>query len=262
MYLPKSLLLAASLLATALAQSIQITRYPNEGAVGGEPTVIGWTGGDGSSTITILLKSGSTTISTLLQRNGQASAFTWTPSAALPNGEYSLEISQGASVYDTPSFALTGGSGVVTQTAPSTNPTPSTQASTTPTSTTTASSTPTTIVVAPTTATPASTSPSASASSATTLSTTTNTASTSPAAPSLLSTTSPLSSTLPSATTSTTLLSATTTALVSSPATTTTPTTVASSSHSITPASGTTRLAGSVALMLGAGAGVVALVLG
>ncbi|MCJ1394696.1 hypothetical protein MMC18_007576 [Xylographa bjoerkii] len=110
MYFTKALFLSASFVVAALAQGIQITQYPNEGAVASQPTVIGWSGGDGSSTITITLKQGGNFLSTILQRNGQASTFTWTPSDALPDASnYVLEITQGATVYDTPSFSLTGG---------------------------------------------------------------------------------------------------------------------------------------------------------
>ncbi|MCJ1282970.1 Mucin-12 [Xylographa opegraphella] len=109
MYFTKALLLGASFAVAALAQGISITQYPSGGAVASQPTVIGWSGGDGSSVITITLKQGGNVLSTILQRNGQASTFTWTPSDALTDASnYVLEITQGTTVYDTPSFSITG----------------------------------------------------------------------------------------------------------------------------------------------------------
>lgn len=136
MYFTKTLLLGASFVVAALAQGIQITQYPNEGAVASQPTVIGWSGGDGSSVITITLKQGGNVLSTILQRNGQASTFTWTPSNALPDASnYVLEITQGATVYDTPSFSLTGGQ-VMSSTSTATVSTTTSGASTSSASTT------------------------------------------------------------------------------------------------------------------------------
>ncbi|MCJ1289946.1 hypothetical protein MMC34_001480 [Xylographa carneopallida] len=132
MYFTKALLLSASFVVAALAQGISITQYPNEGAVASQPTVIGWSGGDGSSTITITLKQGGNVLSTILQRNGQASTFTWTPSNALPDASnYVLEITQGTTVYDTPSFSLTGGQAASSSSASSTSAATTSSASTT-----------------------------------------------------------------------------------------------------------------------------------
>jgi len=234
MYFTKALLLSASFVVAALAQGIQITQYPNEGAVGSQPTVIGWSGGDGTSVITITLKQGGNVISTILQRNGQASTFEWTPSNALPDASnYVLEITQGTTVYDTPAFALTGGqtvsstSAVSTSTASTTTALPTSTASTTVSGSTTSTSLPTvlTSVVTPT-------------APATTMAVvppvyTNGTAIVTPVL------------------TSTTLMAATTTAGVGGTAT------GSGTSPSITPANAASGLAGSLVIVLGAFAAAV-----
>ncbi|MCJ1404507.1 hypothetical protein MMC11_007733 [Xylographa trunciseda] len=239
MYFTKALLLSASFVVAALAQGIQITQYPNEGAVGSQPTVIGWSGGDGTSVITITLKQGGNVISTILQRNGQASTFTWTPSNALPDASnYVLEITQGTTVYDTPDFSLTGGQVVSSTSAVST----STVSTSTSTATALPTSTASTTVV--------------SGSVTSTLPPTVSPTAVTP----IITTTAPVvvppvytngTAIVTPVLTSTTLVAAPTTAGVGGTAT------GAGSSPSVKPASAASSLAGSLVAVLGAFAAAV-----
>ncbi|MCJ1350072.1 MAG: hypothetical protein MMC33_000053 [Icmadophila ericetorum] len=111
MRLIRSAVLLCSFLATAaLAANIEITQFPSGGIQPGVPTTIEWSGGDGVSTITIILVQGTVAnhqnISTILQRNAQATSFTWTP-GALPDGDnYLLEIVQGSETSYTAPFSI------------------------------------------------------------------------------------------------------------------------------------------------------------
>ncbi|MCJ1320150.1 hypothetical protein MMC15_005488 [Xylographa vitiligo] len=233
MYFTKALLLGASFVVSALSQGIQITQYPNEGAVASQPTVIGWSGGDGSSVITITLKQGGNVLSTILQRNGQASTFTWTPSDALPDASnYVLEITQGTTVYDTPSFSLTGGQAPSSTTAVS---------STTSGASTSSASTTVTVVASASTTTALSPSSTSPPTVSTSVITTTAPATTAVVVPPVYTNgtvvVTPVS-------TSTTMLSATTPGGASGTAT------GSSTSPSITAASTASNLAGSMLAVL------------
>ncbi|MCJ1380670.1 hypothetical protein MMC17_003778 [Xylographa soralifera] len=242
MYFTKALLLSASFVVAALAQGISITQYPNEGAVASQPTVIGWSGGDGSSTITITLKQGGNVLSTILQRNGQASTFTWTPSDALPDASnYVLEITQGTTVYDTPKFSLTGGQ-ALSSTA--------TASSTTSVASTSSASTTVTVVVSGTTSTTLSPSSTSLPTVSTSIMTTTAPATTAIVVPPVYTNgTAVITPVL----TSTTMLSATTTKGTSGTAS------GSSTSPSVTAANAASGLAGSLAAVLGVFAAVVCL---
>ncbi|MCJ1256482.1 hypothetical protein MMC24_004303 [Lignoscripta atroalba] len=130
MHFTKALFVSASFVVAALAQTrIQFTTLPSA-VTAGVPTLLEWTGGDGSSTVTITLRKGDPsnldTIATILQRNAQETSFEWTPSSTLANADdYALEISQGSDVNFSGLFSLSGGQDA-TSTSTETLPPPTT----------------------------------------------------------------------------------------------------------------------------------------
>ncbi|MCJ1482862.1 hypothetical protein MMC06_003028, partial [Schaereria dolodes] len=114
MHFTKALFVGASFVVAALAQQkIQFTNTPTS-VTAGVPIPITWTGGDGTSTITILLKKGDpsnlSTVSTIVQRNAQGNSFTWTPSSTITDADdYAFEIDQAGVSNYSPEFSVTGG---------------------------------------------------------------------------------------------------------------------------------------------------------
>ncbi|MCJ1238985.1 hypothetical protein MMC14_006977 [Varicellaria rhodocarpa] len=115
MHFSSVLLLGASFVIAVVAQNIQFTQSPSLlGVAAGQPINLTWTGGDGSSAITITLKQGDPknlqTVS-IITGNAEGNSFTWTPSKSLPNADdYALMISQGTSdINYSGEFPLTGG---------------------------------------------------------------------------------------------------------------------------------------------------------
>ncbi|MCJ1474299.1 Ferredoxin-fold anticodon-binding domain-containing protein 1 [Lambiella insularis] len=114
----RTLLFGALLFAAAVAQNftpIAFTTLPGASVQACVPVQLAWSGGDGSSDVTITLKQGpATNLASVAIITGTATGnnYTWTPDSTLPDAtDYALQISQGVDdINYSGTFALTGGS--------------------------------------------------------------------------------------------------------------------------------------------------------
>ncbi|EEH33780.1 hypothetical protein PAAG_04829 [Paracoccidioides lutzii Pb01] len=155
MHLVKALVASALLVATAVAQGISFTSFPDNVQVG-EPVTVTWTGGTGAP-VTITLRKGpreDLRDVQVLTTSGKGGSFTWTPDSDLANGNnYALQISQGTDVNYGSLFSISGGSGSNDDKTTSASVT-TTQTSSLSRSAITPATTTTTTTHAPTTGTP------------------------------------------------------------------------------------------------------------
>ncbi|MCJ1271691.1 hypothetical protein MMC22_011596 [Lobaria immixta] len=114
MLFAKALVVGASFVVAALAQSkIQFTSQPSNVKVG-VPVEVTWINGD-NTPVTITLREGKSTDLQdveVLTTTGKGGSFTWTPSKSLADGsDYALQISQSGVINFTGQFSISGGSG-------------------------------------------------------------------------------------------------------------------------------------------------------
>ncbi|KMU76026.1 LOW QUALITY PROTEIN: extracellular matrix protein [Coccidioides immitis RMSCC 3703] len=118
MHFFRTLLAAAALIASTVAQSeLAFTSFPSDVQVG-KPVAVTWAGGDATKPVTIKLRKGPSddlkdiAVLTLYKLLLREEAYTWTPSSSLVDGDdYALHISQGSDINYTNLFSISGGSG-------------------------------------------------------------------------------------------------------------------------------------------------------
>ncbi|EFW13781.1 hypothetical protein CPSG_09648 [Coccidioides posadasii str. Silveira] len=109
MHFFRTLLAAAALIASTVAQGeLAFTSFPSDVQVG-KPVTVTWAVGDATKPVTIKSRKG-TIVMTCSSATG--GSYTWTPSSSLVDGDdYALQINQGSDINYTNLFSISGGSG-------------------------------------------------------------------------------------------------------------------------------------------------------
>ncbi|EAS33293.3 extracellular matrix protein [Coccidioides immitis RS] len=115
MHFFRTLLAAAALIASTVAQSeLAFTSFPSDVQVG-KPVAVTWAGGDATKPVTIKLRKGPSDDLkdiAVLTSSATGGSYTWTPSSSLVDGDdYALQINQGSDINYTNLFSISGGSG-------------------------------------------------------------------------------------------------------------------------------------------------------